>query len=149
MSGKAGSSRRIRTGAIWWLVLTGLFLSAAVLATHESQALVAGLRAETLAAVLDVQIAFEDRDMALAEGAAMRLWRLAELQAETYLVAATGDQLSRLAAALTDAASGWRVAPPEGAEARQVLIQLVNLRQMIQTGDFSQADSILVWLERR
>ena len=109
----------------------------------------AGLRVESLAAVLDVQSAFEDRDMVLAENAAMRLWRLARLQADTYLVDAAGDQLSRLAAALTDAASGWKAAPPEGAEARQVVTQLINLRQMIQTGDFSQADSILVWLERR
>lgn len=149
MSGKESRPRRIRIGTIWWLVLTGLFLSAAILATHESQALVAGLRTETLAAVMDVQSAFEERDMVLAEGAAMRLWRLARLQADTYLAASVGDELSRLAAALTDAAAGWKVAPPEAAEARQVVMQLVNLRQMVLTGDYSQANSILVWLERR
>lgn len=148
------ASERSRTcgwqrGTVWWLVLTGLFLSAAVVAVHDSRTLVAGLQTEVLVALEDVQRAFESEDMPLAERAAMRLWRLAELQADSYLAASTGRELSRLALAVTDAASGWRAVSPGAGEMRQVAAQLINLRQMILTGDYSQANSIVVWLERR
>lgn len=141
--------RRIKATAIWWLVLIMLFMSGAVLAARESAALVHGLQTEILVAVEDVQIAFAGGDMALAEHAAMRLWRLAELEANTFLASGVGRELSRLAVALTDAASGWKVSPPLAAEQRQVKSQLVSLRQMILTGDYSQAETVLVWLGRR
>ncbi|MGI6357735.1 MAG: hypothetical protein ACOX2K_03445 [Bacillota bacterium] len=131
-----------------WLVLTLMFLTAAIMAARESAQLIAGLRSEMLVSLEDVANACNGGDMIAAERAALRFWRLATLEADTLLAAAEGRELCNLASALANAAAGWKAVPLQPSERLQVITQLLNIKQMIQTGDYSHADSVMVWLER-
>ncbi len=132
-----------------WLVLTFVFLVCAVVAARESVRLIAGLRSEMLIAVGDVADACSAGDMIAAERAALRFWRLATMHEHSLLAGAEGQELTKMAAALTDAAAGWKAVVLQPSENLQVKAQLLNIKQMIQTGDYSQADSVMVWLGRR
>jgi hypothetical protein len=139
---------KVRPVAVWTLALLLLMTSTTVLAVRESGKLVLGLKEEMLYAVNDMTAAVADGDMFRAEREAMRFWRLAELEANTYLARVEGQQLQELAEAVSDAAAGWSAKPLQPDESRQVIGQLLNLRQMLLTGDYSQAKSVMVWIKR-
>lgn len=138
----------VRPLVVWTAVVLLLAVSAAGLAVRESAELVAGLREEMVLSVEEMADQLVAGDMAAVERAAMRFWRLAELTGKSYLARNERSALTALATRVSQLATGWRVSPLAVAQRQQIRLQLLNLRQVVLTGDYTQADSVLVWLER-
>lgn len=86
-------------------------------------------------------------DMVAVETAAMRFWRLAEINRQLTPMQSYARSLHELATNLSEIAAGWRSWPLSAEQRQAVRLQLLKLREMINSRDLSKVDAALVWLQ--